>query len=238
MEIIPAIDIINGKCVRLTQGDFSQQKIYNENPLVVAKEFEAIGIKRLHLVDLDGANQGKVVNYKVLEKIASSTNLVIDFGGGIKTNNDIETVFDYGAKLAAVGSVAVADKNLFINWVKKYGSDKIFLGVDVKEEVVMINGWQKTTNTSMFNFIEENILGGVQQFFCTDISKDGLLQGPAIKLYEKTINKLPNIQLIASGGISSINDLYELKKVGCAGAIIGKAIYEKTITLNNLKQLI
>lgn len=235
MEIIPAIDIIDGKCVRLTQGDYSQKTIYNENPLEVAQEFESIGIKRLHLVDLDGAKQGKIINYKVLEKIASKTKLTIDFGGGIKTDDDMNTVFNYGADLATVGSIAVKNKDLFFAWIKKYGADKLFLGADVKSEKIAIGGWLETTTISIYDFIEENLRAGIKHIFCTDISKDGLLQGPANDLYKNLIQKFPNLNLTASGGVSNIKDLHNLKNNGCSGVIIGKAIYEGRITMDELK---
>ena len=238
MEIIPAIDIIDGKCVRLTQGDYAQKTIYNENPLEVALEFEGIGITRLHLVDLDGAKLGKVVNYKVLEKIASKTKLSIDFGGGIKTDDDIETVYNYGADLATIGSVAVKNKELFFSWIKKYSAEKIFLGADVKNEKIAVGGWLETTNISVFDFIEENIKEGIVNIFCTDISKDGLLQGPSIDLYRSILTKFPTLNLTASGGVSQLSDLEELKKIGCSGAIVGKAIYEGRITMDQLKKLI
>lgn len=238
MEIIPAIDIIDGKCVRLTQGDYAQKTIYNENPLEVALEFESIGVKRLHLVDLDGAKLGKVVNYKVLENIASKTNLSIDFGGGIKTDDDIETVFNYGAYLATIGSVAVKNKELFFEWIKKYGAEKLFLGADVKNEKIAIGGWLETTNVTIYDFIEENLTEGIQQIFCTDISKDGLLLGPSTELYKNIIAQFPAINLTASGGVASMKDLQELKSIGCKGAIVGKAIYEGRIKIDELKTLI
>ncbi len=238
MEIIPAIDIIDGKCVRLTQGDYSQKTIYNENPLEVAQEFESIGITRLHLVDLDGAKLGKIVNYKVLENIASKTKLTIDFGGGIKTDDDMDTVFNYGADLATVGSIAVKNKELFFSWIKKHGADKIFLGADVKNEKIAVGGWLETTNISIYDFIEENLTEGVSQVFCTDISKDGLLQGPSIELYKNMIAKFPTLNLTASGGVSQLSDLEELKRIGCSGAIVGKAIYEGRISMNELKKLV
>ena len=238
MQIIPAIDIIDGKCVRLTQGDYAKKTIYNENPLEVALQFENIGITRLHLVDLDGAKLGKVVNYKVLEKIASKTKLSIDFGGGIKTNEDIETVFNYGADLATIGSLAVKNKELFFSWIKKYGTENIFLGADVKEEKIAISGWLETTTISIYDFIEENLKEGIQNIFCTDISKDGLLQGPSFFLYQNILERFPLLKLVASGGVSQINDLIELKKIGCSGVIIGKAIYEERITTSELKQFI
>lgn len=238
MQIIPAIDIIDGKCVRLTQGDYSQKTIYNENPLEVALEFERVGITRLHLVDLDGAKLGKVVNYKVLEKIASKTKLSIDFGGGIKTDDDIETVFNYGADLATVGSIAVKNKELFFSWVKKYGAEKIFLAADVKNEKIAVGGWLETTSVSIYEFIEENLKEGIKQMFCTDISKDGLLQGPSIDLYKNMLARFPQLNLTASGGVSQLSDLENLKKSGCTATIVGKAIYENRITLKQLKQFI
>lgn len=237
MQIIPAIDIIDGKCVRLTQGDYTQKTIYNENPLEVALEFESIGITRLHLVDLDGAKLGKVVNYKVLETIASKTKLSIDFGGGIKTDEDIDTVFSYGANLATIGSIAVKNKALFFSWIRKYGAQKIFLGADVKDEKIAVGGWFETTDISIYDFIEENIKEGIQHVFCTDISKDGLLQGPSIDLYKSMISKFPTMNLTASGGVSNSTDLVELKNIGCSGAIVGKAIYEGRITLKELRNL-
>ncbi|MDP3556189.1 MAG: 1-(5-phosphoribosyl)-5-[(5-phosphoribosylamino)methylideneamino]imidazole-4-carboxamide isomerase [Bacteroidota bacterium] len=238
MEIIPAIDIIEGKCVRLTQGDYSQKTIYNENPLDVALEFQDLGIKRLHLVDLDGAKQGKVINYKVLEKLANKTNLKIDFGGGIKTNSDIHSVFEAGASMATIGSIAAKNKELFFSWVNKYSSEKILLGADVKNEKIAINGWLETTDILITDFIKENIDNGINALFCTDISKDGLLEGPAIDLYKKIIIEFPTLNLIASGGVANLKDLEDLKKIGCSGAIVGKAIYEKRITLNELKKFI
>lgn len=238
MQIILAIDLIDGKCVRLTQGDYAQKKIYNENPLEVAKLFEDIGIKRLHLVDLDGAQKGKVVNYKVLEKIASDTNLTIDFGGGIKTNEAIKMVFESGADIATIGSIAVKDKELFFSWLEKYGSDKILLGADVKEDKIAISGWVEKTEINIFDFIKENVEGGVETIFCTDISKDGLLQGSSVDLYKKILVEFPSLHLIASGGVASLSDLVELKSIGCSGAIVGKAIYEERISMKELKKFI
>lgn len=238
MEIIPAIDIIDGKCVRLTQGDYAQKKIYNEDSLEVALEFEDIGIKRLHLVDLDGAKQGKVVNFKVLEKIASKTKLLIDFGGGIKTNEDIHSIFEAGASIATIGSLAVKNKLLFFSWLKKYGPEKILLGADVKNEKIAINGWLETTELPIFDFIKENLEQGVKNIFCTDISKDGLLEGPSVDLYKKIMIEFPKINLIASGGVANLKDMEDLKEIGCSGVIVGKAIYEKRITLNELQKFI
>ena len=234
MEIIPAIDIIDGKCVRLTQGHYAEKKIYNEYPLDVAKQFEAAGLKRLHLVDLDGAKSGAVVNWKVLETIAANTTLVIDFGGGIKTEKDLDIVFGSGATLATIGSLAVKDEPEFLSWLEQYGNNKFLLGADVKEERIAIGGWLEQTNTGIMEFIESYVDKGVQQIFCTDISKDGKLEGPATQLYKKIMDCFPTLQLIASGGVAVIGDLYALEEIGCSGAIIGKAIYENRISLNDI----
>lgn len=234
ITVIPAIDIIDGKCVRLSQGDYVQKKIYNNNPLEVAKQFEDIGIKRLHLVDLDGAKAGKIVNKKVLETISSKTRLVIDFGGGIKTNEDIHSIYESGAAIATIGSVAVKNSKLFFEWVQKLGTDKILLGADVKNEKIVISGWKEQTDISVYNFIKTNSENGVKNIFCTDISKDGLLMGTAIDLYKKIIRQFPDINLIASGGVSSMKDIKELEKIGCKGVIVGKAIYEGRITRDEL----
>lgn len=235
IEIIPAIDVIEGKCVRLKQGDFSQKKIYSENPLEVAKNFEAHGLKRLHIVDLDGAKIGKVTNLSVLKNIAKNTNLQIDFGGGIKTDDDIKSVFDVGAKMASIGSVAVKEPKKFDTWLEKYGSEKILLGADVKDEKLAINGWQTTTELEILPFLKKYYAKGVNQIFVTDISRDGLLQGSAKNLYRNILEYLPRLQLIASGGVDSIDDVAELEKIGCAGVIIGKAIYEDRISLTKLR---
>jgi phosphoribosylformimino-5-aminoimidazole carboxamide ribotide isomerase len=236
--VIPAIDIIGGKCVRLTQGDYAQQKVYNEHPLEVAKAFEDIGVRRLHLVDLDGAKKGAVVNWKVLEAIAGKTSLVVDFGGGIKTEQDLQIVFESGAAMATIGSIAVKDPQLFAGWVKQYGADKIFLGADVKEEKIAVGGWLETTSLSVFDFLEQNISQGVHHIFCTDIAKDGLLQGPSTDLYKKVLERFPDIDFVASGGVSNIQDVAALQEIGCSGAIIGKAIYEGRITMPELKQFL
>lgn len=238
MELIPAIDIIDGKCVRLTQGDYAQKKIYNENPLEVAKAFEGIGIQRLHLVDLDGAKKGEVVNLKVLETIASKTGLIIDFGGGIKKDGDIKSVFNAGASLATIGSMAVKNKELFFEWIQKYGAEKILLGADVNDEKIAISGWLETTSILIYDFIAENMAQGITTIFCTDISKDGLLQGPSIELYKKIKDQFPSLHLIASGGVSGMKDLEELQLIKCSGAIVGKAIYEEKISMNDLKKYI
>jgi phosphoribosylformimino-5-aminoimidazole carboxamide ribotide isomerase len=233
--IIPAIDIIEGKCVRLTKGDYAQKKIYNENPLEVALQFEDNGMKRLHLVDLDGAKAGDVKNWKVLEQIATKTNLIIDFSGGISTAKNVDICFNAGAKYAAVGSIAVKDENTLSQWLVQYGVDRFIIGADVHNEMLAIKGWTETTTYSVFDLIEKYKTKGVKQFFCTDISKDGLLQGTGISLYKKIMNQHPSIDLIASGGVSSIADLLQLREAGCHGAIVGKAIYEKKISLTDLK---
>ncbi len=237
MQIIPAIDIIDGKCVRLTQGDYQQKKIYNEHPLEVAKQFEDAGLMRLHLVDLDGAKTGAVKNWKVLETIAINTNLIIDFGGGIKTEKDIDIVFNSGAALATVGSIAVKDENTFISWIEKYGANKFLLGADVKEEKIAVAGWLETTDIGIYDFIENYVQKGIRQLFCTDVSKDGKLEGPAIELYKNIISQFPSLHFIASGGVASIDDLIELNAIGCAGAIVGKAIYEGRISVHEIAQI-
>ncbi len=237
-SIIPAIDIIGGKCVRLTQGDYAQQKVYNEHPLEVAKEFEDNGVKRLHLVDLDGAKKGAVVNWKVLETIAGKTGLVIDFGGGIKSGADVEIVFQSGAALATIGSVAVKQPELFHSWLRQYGAGRMFLGADVKEEKIAVGGWLETTELSIYDFLRNHLAHGVKEVFCTDIAKDGLLQGPSTALYRKILEALPGLRLTASGGVSHIGDVEELQAAGLAGVIIGKAIYEGRITLNELKKFL
>lgn len=234
MQIIPAIDIIEGKCVRLTEGDYAQKKIYNENPLEVAKAFEGIGLMRLHLVDLDGAKAGEVVNWKVLEKIANNTELKIDFGGGIKSEATLKTVLDTGATYATIGSLAVKNELLFQEWIARFGANTFMLGADVFEEKIAIGGWMEKTEISVFDFMKSYIDKGVKQIFCTDIKKDGKLQGPSIELYQKIIEKFPALHLIASGGVSSLDDLIELEEIGCAAAIVGKAIYENKITISEL----
>lgn len=235
MEIIPAIDIIDGKCVRLTQGDYAQKKVYNENPVEVAKQFEDGGITRLHLVDLDGAKAGQIINWKVLERITAKTSLVIDFGGGIKTERDIDIIFNSGGAIATVGSVAVNHPEMFYDWLSKYPGDKILLGADVKDEKISIHGWTEQTETNIFDFLQGNINHGLKQTFCTDISKDGLLQGPSINLYQKIIEKFPDLYFIASGGVGSLDDLIRLKEIGCSGTIVGKAIYEGRIKISDLR---
>jgi len=234
IEIIPAIDLIDGKCVRLVQGDFARKKIYSENPLETAKMFEDAGLKRLHIVDLDGAKCGKVTNLKVLETIAANTNLTIDFGGGIKTDEDIKAVFDAGAKMASIGSIAVKNQEKFFAWLEKYGGKKILLGADVKGKKLAINGWQTATEIEILPFLREYFAKGVMQTFVTDISKDGLLEGSANELYAEILREIPPLKLIASGGVSKIEDIETLEKIGCSGVIVGKAIYEGRIQLKDL----
>ena len=234
MQIIPAIDIIEGKCVRLTEGDYAQKKIYNEDPLEVAKAFEGIGLMRLHLVDLDGAKAGQVVNWKVLEKIANNTELKIDFGGGIKTEAILKTVLDTGATYATIGSLAVKNELLFQEWIARFGAKVFMLGADVFEEKIAIGGWLEKTEISVFDFMKSYIDKGVKQIFCTDIKKDGKLEGPSTELYKKILEQFPALHLIASGGVSSLDDLIKLEEIGCSAAIVGKAIYENKITISEL----
>ena len=238
MIIIPAIDIIDGKCVRLTKGDYSQKTIYNEDPLEVALQFEDAGLKRLHLVDLDGAKAGEVKNWKVLEKIAGKTKLVIDFSGGISTQKNVEIAFDSGATYAAVGSIAVKDEFTFSGWLLAFGAGRFIIGADVKDEIIVIKGWTEKTTITVFDLIEKYKTKGVKKFFCTDVNKDGLLQGPATDLYKKIMNEHPSIDLIASGGVTTTKEIEELREAGCSGAIIGKAIYENRISLNDLKRFL
>jgi phosphoribosylformimino-5-aminoimidazole carboxamide ribotide isomerase len=236
MRIIPAIDIIDGKCVRLTKGDYSTKKVYNENPLEVAKEFEANGIEFLHLVDLDGAKSKRIVNYKILEKIASSTSLQIDFGGGLKSDEDLRIALDSGAKQITGGSIAVKNKPVFINWLNKYGGQKIILGADCLNRKIATDGWLESSELNLIDFVKGYEKEGIEYVICTDISKDGMLQGPSTDLYKELIAET-NIKLIASGGIAKFQDLIDLKEIGCEGAILGKAIYEGKITLKELRDL-
>ncbi|HXL58259.1 MAG TPA: 1-(5-phosphoribosyl)-5-[(5-phosphoribosylamino)methylideneamino]imidazole-4-carboxamide isomerase, partial [Chitinophagaceae bacterium] len=236
-QIIPAIDIIDGKCVRLTQGDYTQKKIYNEHPLEIAKQFEDVGLTRLHLVDLDGAKAGTIKNWKVLETIASKTSLLVDFGGGIKKEEDVKIIFNSGAALATIGSMAVKNEEEFVKWLLIFGADKFLLGADVKEEKIAVSGWLETTDIWIYDFIQKYIEHGIQQIFCTDVNKDGKLEGPSIELYKNIISKFPELHFTASGGVSSLKDLEELKEIGCTSAIVGKAIYEGRIKLTDLKNL-
>ncbi|MBU8882515.1 1-(5-phosphoribosyl)-5-[(5-phosphoribosylamino)methylideneamino]imidazole-4-carboxamide isomerase [Kaistella sp. DKR-2] len=236
MRIIPAIDIIGGKCVRLTKGDYATQKTYSENPLDMAKMFEDAGIKYLHVVDLDGAKAKQIVNHKTLDLLASQTGLQIDFGGGIKTENDIKTAFESGAKQITVGSVAAQNPTLMLEWLMKYGAEKIILGADCKNRMIATNGWLESSNLDVVDFVKEFTSNGVKYSIVTDIDKDGMLSGPAFELYEEIL-KETKINLIASGGITTIEDVQKLKIMGCEGAIIGKAIYEGTINLKELTEL-
>jgi len=237
MEIIPAIDIIDGKCVRLTHGDFNQKKIYNEDPLEVAKEFEDAGIQRLHLVDLDGAKAGVVKNWKVLESIAGKTSLVIDFGGGVKTEKDVHIVLNSGAAFVTVGSIAVKDEPLFSSWLSGMGAEKFLLGADVKNEKITVSGWLEQTDIWIYDFIEDYLAKGITQIFCTDVSKDGAMEGPSLGLYKDIVERFPKLHFIASGGVSNMDDVYALEEAGCSGVIIGKAIYEGKVSLQDLMKL-
>ncbi|HCM35952.1 1-(5-phosphoribosyl)-5-[(5-phosphoribosylamino)methylideneamino]imidazole-4-carboxamide isomerase [Chryseobacterium sp.] len=237
MKIIPAIDIIDGKCVRLSKGDYSTKKIYNENPVEVAREFEDFGIKYLHLVDLDGAKSKHVVNQKVLEDIAGSTSLHIDFGGGLKTEQDIEIAFNSGAKQITLGSIAVQDPEFCYRAIEKYGPEKIILGADCDNRKIKTSGWQEESNEDIIDFILQYQEKGIQSTICTDISKDGMLEGPSTGLYIEILYKT-SVQLVASGGISGIMDVHKMKDVGCSGTIIGKAIYEGKISLQQLQNFI
>ncbi len=238
MRIIPAIDIIDGKCVRLSKGDYDTKKIYNENPLEVAKEFEAHGIQYLHLVDLDGAKSKHIVNHKVLDQIASKTGLKIDFGGGLKTDEDLKIAFDSGANQITGGSIAVKDPETFRSWLSSFGNDKIILGADAQNEKIAVSGWLEESDKELIPFVKEYQKQGVSYVICTDISKDGMLEGPSFDLYRKMLNEIGDIKLIASGGISTFDELPKLAEIGCEGTIIGKAIYENRISLKQLENYI
>jgi len=238
IEIIPAIDLIDGKCVRLSQGDYNQKTVYNESPLEVAKMFETAGIHRLHLVDLDGAKAKHIVNYKVLETIATKTDLVIDFGGGLKSDKDLEIAFNSGAALVTGGSIAVKERDTFLAWLEKYGSDKIILGADAKDGKIAVSGWLETTELPVVDFISGYFAKGIQKVISTDISRDGMLSGPSFELYSEIMEKLPEIEIIASGGIASMDDILKLDEMGVPGVITGKAIYENRITLKEIEKFI
>lgn len=238
IEIIPAIDIIDGKCVRLSQGDYDSKKVYNESPVEVAREFEASGIRRLHVVDLDGAASHHVVNYRVLEQIASRTSLVIDFGGGVKSDEDLRIVFESGAQMVTGGSIAVKDPELFGHWLNLYGSEKIILGADVKEHKIAVNGWKDESACELYPFLEEYTSKGIQKVICTDISCDGMLQGPSIELYKEMLERFPDLYLMASGGVSKVDDIIALDEAGVPGVIFGKALYEGHITLKDLQRFL
>lgn len=234
MELIPAIDLIDAKCVRLSQGDYAQTKVYNENPLEVAKAFEDVGIRRLHLVDLDGAKAHHIVNYKVLENIATHTSLEIDFGGGLKSDEDLRIAFECGAKMVTGGSIAVKSPELFEKWLQEYGGERIILGSDVKDEKIAINGWQDKTDIDIWSFLADYQAKGVRKTICTDIAFDGMLAGPSIALYRKMIERFPDLYLIASGGVSGMEDIHCLQEAGLPAVIFGKAIYEGRISLQEL----
>ena len=234
IELIPAIDIINGQCVRLTKGDYKQKKVYHDDPVAVAKDFESLGFRRLHIVDLDGAKSKHIVNDAVLRGITSATSLTVDFGGGIKTEEDIEKAFEAGAAMVTIGSVAVTDPDLFIGWLKKYGPEKLILGADVRNGMISINGWKEDSSEPLLPFLRKYIDAGVVNVLCTEISKDGTLQGPAVALYKEVIANYPQLHLIASGGVSRQEDIEELEREGIPAVVFGKAIYEGRIDLKSL----
>lgn len=237
IEIIPAIDIIDGKCVRLSQGDYNTKTIYNEDPLEVAKQFEGAGIHRVHLVDLDGAKAKHVINHKVLEDIATHTSLVIDFGGGIQSDKDIDIAFEAGAAMVTGGSVAAKNRKLFVSWVEKYGGDRIILGADSKNHQIAVSGWQEATSLAVVPYISNYMQYGVQKVVCTDISKDGMLAGPAVDLYKQILTQIPDVYLIASGGVSCKEDILHLEAAGVPAIIMGKAIYENKVSLKDLVEI-
>jgi phosphoribosylformimino-5-aminoimidazole carboxamide ribotide isomerase len=234
MNIIPAIDIINGKCVRLTKGDYAQQKIYNESPVEVAKHFADAGLQRLHIVDLDGAKAGAIMNLAVLENIAAAVKMIIDFGGGVNKIADVECILNAGASMVTIGSLAVKQPAVLEEWLMEFGADHFLIGADVLDEKIKISGWLEDGGINIFDFVGNLISLGVRNIFCTDITKDGMMQGPSIDLYKKILTQHPEINLIASGGVSNIEDVIQLKQIGCSGAIIGKAIYENLIILEDL----
>ena len=235
MRIIPAIDIINGQCVRLTKGDYSTKKVYNENPLEVAKMFEDIGINHLHVVDSDGAKAHHIINHKILETIATKTRLKVDFGGGLKSDEDLKIAFESGANQITGGSIAVKNPSKFLDWLETYGSDKIILGADCLDQKIAIQGWQEESDQEVLEFIKDYVTKGISYVICTDIAKDGMLQGPSFDLYETILNTITPVKLIASGGISNFDELPKLADLGCEGVIIGKAIYEGNIALKQLE---
>lgn len=238
IEIIPAIDIIGGKCVRLSQGDYNQKTVYNEHPLEVAKMFADAGIRRLHLVDLDGAKAHHIVNHAVLESIAGKTDLIIDFGGGLKSDDDLRIAFECGASMVTGGSIAVRNPDVFSGWIARYGGDKIILGADVKEKMIAVGGWTETTRLDLMPFVQAYLEQGINKVICTDISKDGMLEGPSLDLYAEMMREMPGIYLIASGGVSSIRDIEMLEEMGVPAVITGKAIYEGRFQLNELHRFL
>jgi phosphoribosylformimino-5-aminoimidazole carboxamide ribotide isomerase len=238
MYIIPAIDLIGGKCVRLSQGDYSSKKEYHNDPVEMAKRFEGAGISRLHLVDLDGAKAKKIINASVLEGICSQTSLTVDFGGGIQANEEIEKAFELGATQVTGGSIAVKNPTLFQEWIRKYGTERIILGADAKDRKIAVGGWEETTSEDLIPFIKDYVSKGISFVICTDVAKDGLLQGPSVELYQEILQEIPGLKLIASGGVSSLKDLEELEKIGVYGAIVGKAYYEGRVTLEELASFV
>lgn len=234
IELIPAIDIIDGKCVRLTKGDYDQKKVYNENPVKVAQHFESLGFKRLHVVDLDGAKSKHIVNDGVLRAITAATSLVVDFGGGIKTEEDIEKAFDAGAAMVTVGSIAVTNPQLFLNWIEQYGAEKLILGADVRNGKISINGWKEDSSEDLLPFLKQYTDKGVRNVLCTEISKDGTLQGPAIELYQQIMKAYPDMHLIASGGVSCNDDIRALETADIPAVVFGKAFYEGKIKVEEL----
>lgn len=238
IELVPAIDMIEGKCVRLTQGDYDTQKIYNESPLEVAKQFQDAGVTRLHMVDLDGAKAGHIVNYRMLEKVASHTDLSIDFGGGLKSDDDLHIAFDCGAQMVTGGSIAVKNPDLFLSWITRYGSERIILGADAKEKKIAISGWEEGTAIDLIPFIKDYQSKGISKVICTDIARDGMLQGPAVKLYQEMQQEMPGLYVIASGGVSSMGDIERLEEANILAVIFGKAIYEGRISLKEIETFI
>ena len=238
MRIIPAIDIIEGKCVRLSQGNYAKKTVYSDNPLEIAQRFEDFGIRHLHVVDLEGAKADKIINYKALEQLAKRTRLKIDFGGGLKSTEDLRIAFECGASQITGGSIAVQQPELFLEWVQTYGSEKIILGADVRDEKIATSGWLETSDQKLLPFLDNYFDQGIRNVICTDISKDGMLQGPSIDLYCKILDQLPEVNLFASGGVQQLGDLEVLNEIGCKGVIIGKALYENRITLKELTTFI
>lgn len=238
IELVPAIDMIEGKCVRLTQGDYDTQKIYNESPLEVAKQFQDAGVTRLHMVDLDGAKAGHIVNYRMLEKVASHTDLSIDFGGGLKSDDDLHIAFDCGAQMVTGGSIAVKNPDLFLSWITRYGSERIILGADAKEKKIAISSWKEGTAIDLIPFIKDYQSKGISKVICTDIARDGMLQGPAVKLYQEMQQEMPRLYVIASGGVSSMGDIERLEEANIPAVIFGKAIYEGRISLKEIETFI
>lgn len=234
IELIPAIDIIDGKCVRLSKGDYNSRKVYNENPVEVALELEANGIRRVHIVDLDGAAAHHIINYRILEQISNRTSLIIDFGGGIRSGEDLVIAFDSGAEMVTGGSIAVKHPEVFLKWLEQYGCEKMILGADVKDKKIAVNGWMDDTEIELMPFLDEYLHKGIKKVICTDIERDGMLQGPSIELYKEILDRFPDLYLIASGGISCIKDIMDLQEANVPAVIFGKALYEGKITLKEL----